>query len=451
MSKGVKFYVDAATKGMECYAEHKKTVKTWKFDTIAVHGMYWLEEALSGGKCGVIEPIFTSTSQAYKDSDEMEAGLSYQIPTWAYSRIHNPTIFYLEETLALLETYGTNQDATGLCTSSGMSAIKQAVEPLIAKKDNDPINFVSSTQIYGGTFQLFNVRMPERGVEPRWIQKPGEVDEWEAKIDKNTRFLYAEMPSNPQQSCIDIEKVAELAHKHEIPLIIDSTIATPALLRPIQYGADIVVHSLTKTVGSSGTSLGGAIIARHNLISKHLTKEQKENYALWLKLFPFRDSGPCMSSMSAYGFLNEIKTLRVKVEHFSKNMEKVVEFLNKHPKVEKVDYLGLENHPLHKIAKKYMKLVDSDQSMFGHLCSFNYKGTIEETRRFFDNLKIIVRATDLGRVKSVATIPAISTHQQQGKEGQKMAGISANMVRLCVGGEDAEDIIADLSQAFKKS
>lgn len=446
MSKGVQHYVQQAQEAGEKRAQHRKTVKSWNFDTIAVHGMY---QALEESNGAIAEPIFTSTSQAYKDSDEMEAGLSYQMPTWCYSRIHNPTVFYLEETLAMLETYGTDIDATGLCTSSGMSAIKQAVEPFIARKGNEPINFVTSTQVYGGTFQLFNIRMPERGVDPHWVKNPANIEEWEEQIDKNTRFLYAEMPSNPQQSCFDIEKIAELAHKHEIPLIVDTTIATPALIRPLAHGADVVVHSLTKTVGSSGSSLGGAIIARHNLVSCHLEPEQKENYALWLKLWPFRDSGPCMSPYSAYLFLSELKTLRIKMQHFSKSTMEVTKFLENHPKIEKVDYLGLESHPLHSLAKKYMVLADTDEHMFGHLCSFNVKGDISEVRQFFDNLKIICRATDLGRIKSIATIPAISTHQQQGEEGREMAGIPPNMVRLCVGGEDPQDLINDLDQALK--
>ncbi|MBT7484667.1 hypothetical protein HN680_07895 [Candidatus Peregrinibacteria bacterium] len=180
-----------------------------------------------------------------------------------------------------------------------------------------------------------------------------------------------------------------------------------------------------------------------------MDEDQKKDYALWLKLLPFRDSGPCMTPYSAYFFLTEIKTLRTKMAQYSRNMEKVVEFLNNHPKVEKVDYLGLQDHPLHGVAKKYMRLADSDENLYGHLCSFIVNGSVEDTRRFFDNLKIIARATDLGRVKSIATIPSISTHQQQGEEGREMAGIPPNMVRLCVGGEDPTDIINDLDQALK--
>lgn len=451
MSEGMERYIKEAEEAGKRRAEYRKKVSLRKFDTIAVHGMYSIEEALANGQGGIIEPIIASTSQVFRDSDDMEAALAYKIPAWVYSRIHNPTMYYLEEALALLETYGTGQDATGLCTSAGMAAIKQVVEPLVAEQEgsSDPINFVTSAQVYGGTFQLFNVRMRERGVEPKWVKEPWDIQEWEELVDDNTRFLYMEMPSNPQQGFTDLKVLADLAHKHEIPLIVDGTIATPVLLRPIEHGADIVVHSVTKTVGSSGTSVGGAIIARHNIVSRHLADEQKVNYALWLKALPFRDSGPCMSALTAYLLLNDLRTIRSKVEFFSRNTEKVTEFLSQHPKIERVDYLGLESHHLHPIAKKYMKLVDTDEPMYGHLCSFNYKGTTEETRRFFDKLRMIARATDLGRIKSVATIPAISTHQQQGEKGRELANISPNMVRLCVGGENADDVIKDLEQALE--
>ncbi len=450
LSAGVEKYVEEARRYLEGKRLQRERIRSLKFDTIAVHGMYTLERALREASAGIIEPIFTATSQAFRDSDEMEAALAYLIPSWTYSRIHNPTIFYLEETLSLLETYGLETDASALATASGMAAIKQAVEPFLVLQEGErEVNFVSSAKIYGGTFQLFNVRMRERGAQVRWVTKPWNTDEWAALIDENTRFLYAEMPSNPQLACFDIQAVAELAHRHGIPLIVDSTIATPALLRPIEHGADIVVHSLTKTIGSGGASIGGAVIARHHIVSKHLPDEAKEDYATWLKLWPFRDSGPCMSPYSAFFFLNELRTLRMKVAVLSENTMKVARFLAQHPAVERVDYLGLESHPLHDLARRYMKLVDTNEPAFGHLLSFNIRGTKEDAKRFFDRLKLIFRATDLGRIKSCATIPAISTHQQQGEEGRKLAEIPPTMVRLCVGAEDPEDIIADLEQALE--
>jgi O-acetylhomoserine/O-acetylserine sulfhydrylase-like pyridoxal-dependent enzyme len=449
-ASGVQAYVEKAQKYMSERQAHRDRVRNLRFDTIAVHGMYSAEEAFSGGQGGIIEPIFPSTSQAYRDSDEMEAALSYKIPTWCYSRIHNPTVFYLEETLALLESYGCECDATGLCTSSGMAAIKQAVEPLLAKQRSgtENINFVSAAQTYGGTFQLFNVRMAERGAEVRWVREPWNVEEWEQQIDEGTRFLYAEMPSNPQQAFADIQAVADLAHSHGIPFIVDATIATPALMRPLAHGADIVVHSLSKTAGAGGCTISGAIIARHDMVSRHLDDEVKADYGLWMKLWPFRDSGPAMSPTTAHIILGEVRTLRLKMEQMSRNTLTVAHFLTDHPKVERVDYLGLDDHPLHALASRYMKVVDEGSPSFGHLMSFNVAGGAAETRVFFDGLKRTWRATDLGRIKTVATIPAISTHQQQGEEGRELAGIPANMVRLCVGAEHADDTIADLDQAL---
>jgi len=451
-SAGVKRYVQRGQEYMAKRKEFREKVRKLRFDTIAVHGMYSVEEAFAQGQGGIIEPLFPSTSQGYRDSDEMEAGLSYQIPTWCYSRIHNPTVFYLEETLSLLETYGCPFDASALCTASGMAAIKQALEPLLVLNEapaND-INFVSSAQVYGGTFQLFNVRMKERNAKVRWVSQPWKIEEWEKLVDEQTRFLYTEMPSNPQQACSDLQALAKLAHHFQIPLIVDSTIATPALLRPLEHGADIVVQSLTKTIGSGGASIGGAVIARHDLTSRHLAAEARADYAVWLKLWPARDSGACMSPYSAFFFLNDLRTLRIKVDWFSQNTVAVADFLAHHPRVESVDYLGLKNHKLHELASRYLRMVDSDRPVFGHLLSFTIKGGPRDARRFFDNLQRIFRATDLGRIKSVATIPAISTHQQQGNEGRRLAGIPATMVRLCVGGEHPDDIIADLDQALNK-
>jgi O-acetylhomoserine/O-acetylserine sulfhydrylase-like pyridoxal-dependent enzyme len=449
---GVQEYVEKARQFMSERQAHRDRVRNLRFDTIAVHGMYSAEEAFSGGQGGIIEPIFPSTSQAYRDSAEMEAALSYQIPTWCYSRIHNPTVFYLEETLALLESYGCGCDATGLCTSSGMAAIKQAIEPFLAKQKSgaENINFVSAAQTYGGTFQLLNVRMAERGAQVRWVREPWKIETWEPLIDEGTRFLYAEIPSNPQQAFADIKAVAELAHSHGIPLIVDATVATPSLMRPLEHGADIVVHSLSKTAAAGGCTISGAVIARHELVSRHLDDEVKADFGLWLKLWPFRDSGPSMSPLVAHAILGEVRTLRLKMEQMSRNTMEVARFLMDHPGVERVDYLGLEDHPLHDLAKRYMQVVDDGTPAFGHLLSFNVRGSAQDTRVFFDGLQRTWRATDLGRIKSVATIPAISTHQQQGEEGRELAGIPLNMVRLCVGAEHPDDTIADLDQALAR-
>ncbi len=434
-------------------------VKKWKFDTIAVHGLYTVKDAIEDYQGSIIEPVFMSTSQAYRDSDEMIAALAYKIPTWCYSRIANPSTYYYEWTLAMLEGYGFDGDTSCCSTSSGMAAIMTACQPFLKVKKgiNEPRNFVATAQCYGGTFQQFTVRfMHERNIECRWIKDSSNLDEWAQNIDKNTRFLYGELPSNPQQAFFDIRKVADLGHAHNLPLIVDSTVATPALLRPICHGADIVVHSVTKTLTSSGFGVAGAVIARKNLISNIDDDQLKADFSLHVKYLQNRDFGPNLHPMQAIMSLNDIRTLRSKIDIFSRNTMKVASFLNKHPKVESVQYLGLPDHPLHDLASKYMWLVDAEHddqyqkpiNRYGHLMSFSVKGGPAQAHKCFDGLQRIWRATDLGRVKSVATIPAISTHQQQGKDGRALAQITPNMIRLCVGGEHPDDVIADLDQAL---
>ncbi|MBI4645470.1 MAG: O-acetylhomoserine aminocarboxypropyltransferase/cysteine synthase [Bacteroidia bacterium] len=460
-------------------------MKQCRFDTIAVHGIYSMQEALDFNQGSLIEPVYLSTSQAYRDADEMEAALSYQIPTWCYSRIANPSLYYYEGVLALLEGYGTGYDTSCCATSSGMAALNSACEPFLTFAHNnkkrktcgeqsvavsqrcvEPVemsncrtmNFVATCQVYGGTFQQFAVRKEkECNIEWRKIINSNNISEWESKIDENTCFLFGEMPSNPGQAFFDLEKVAELAKKHGIPMIVDSTVATPALLRPIQWGADIVIQSVSKTITSSGFGIAGAVIAKNNLSHLKINNDKlKANFCRYLKTLPNRDNGPNLSPMNAIMTLNDIRTLRSKVDLLSRNTMKIARFLEQHKHIEQVDYLGLEKHPLHKIAKKYMVLVDSEFdelygkkiNRYGHLMSFRVKGGAKAARNVFDAFQRIWRATDLGKIKSVATIPAISTHQQQGEQARKIAGIPPNLIRLCVGAEHPDDIIADIEQAL---
>jgi len=456
---GVMKYVKEAEKILVQKEKQIARIKKLKFDTIAVHGLYTVEEALTQNQGAVIEPLYLSSSQAYKDSDEMEAALAYLIPTWCYTRIANPTTYYLEWVLALLEGYQTGHDTSCLVTASGMSAIVSAIDPFLVKQKegSEKINFVTSFQLYGGTFQHFTVRkMKERGIEIRWVDHQGDIEEWKAKIDENTRFLYSEAPSNPQQSFCDVKALVELAHSWEIPFIIDSTCATPALMRPIAYGADIVIHSLTKSITSGGLAIGGALISRKPIATKIKNENPlfKQSFAEYVKFLPYRDTGPAASPLNALFALNDLRTLRSRMDLVSANSEKVAEFLSQHPKVYQVDYLGLDSFPLHALGKKFMKLVDSDDgkgkevNRYGHLLSFRVDGPPQNARKVFDNLNLIFRATDLGRIKSVACIPAISTHQQQGEEVRAKAGIPPQLIRLCVGAENPDDIIADLDQAL---
>jgi O-acetylhomoserine/O-acetylserine sulfhydrylase-like pyridoxal-dependent enzyme len=456
---GVMRYVEESRKLLAQRQALIERVKKYRFDTIAVHGLYSVEQALSQNQGAIIEPVYFATSQAYHDSDDLEAALAYLIPTWCYSRIANPTTYFLQDTLALLEGYRTGHDTSCVVTSSGMSAISLVTDALVVKQKTgtEKINFVSSVQLYGGTFQNFNIRkQQERGIEFRRVSHPDDIEEWKSRIDEDTRFLYMEAPSNPQQSFADVRALADLAHSWEIPFIIDATCATPALMRPIAYGADVVIHSLTKSMTAGGMAIGGAIISRKPIVTKVKNDNPmfKESFAEYIQFLPFRDQGPCPAPMNALFTLNDLRTLRSRMDLVSRNCQTVAEYLGRHPRVSAVDYLGLPHFRYHELAKRYMKLADSDDGQgnevnrYGHLMSFVVDGPPENARRVFDRFQIIFRATDLGRIKSVATIPAISTHQQQGEEAREMAGIPPQMIRLCVGAEDPADVIADLEQAL---
>ena len=452
--KDVNYWIKA---GQKMVAEHQKRLdrtKNWKFDTIATHGVYDLSEALNKNSGSIMEPIYMSPAQAYHDSGEMEAGLSYQMPNWCYTRIANPSNFYLEATTALLESYGTGLEASALATASGMSAIRTATDPFLVKDDSlPPPNFVASAKVYGGSFQQFWVRRwQEQGVEVRWVKNPTNSEEWEDKIDEGTRFLYGEFPSNPSVDIFDIQAVADLAHNNNIPLIVDATCASPALTRPLEFGADIVVQSASKVMASSGLTILGLLTSKKNITSKIGSDEMKADFATWAKFWPYRDNGPAINPMACIMALNDMRSLRMKIAQMSRSAQIIAEYLDNSSMTERVYYPGLKSYTSHDLAKKYMKLVDSDENLFGYMLSVeikeNKEGLSVNTRKFYDGLDMIWRATDLGRVKTVATLNAISTHQQQGEEGRALAGIKPNTVRISIGIEDHHDIISDIEKGF---
>ncbi len=447
-------WVEIGRQMTEDRAKRVKIAKSRKFDTIATHGIYDLSQAVGGNSASLMEPIYLSTAQVFENSSELEAALTYQMPSWTYTRIANPSSFFLEETVALLEAYGTEHDAYCVATASGMAAIKSAIEPLLIVDPKFPKpNFVATAKVYGGTFQQFFARQwNDRGMEVRWIKNSGDIKEWESKIDKETRFLYGEFPSNPAVAIFDIEEIAKLAHKNGVPLIVDATCASPALTRPLQWGADIVVQSSSKVMATNGTCIGGTLTAKTNIPSKVGPDEMRENFAMWTKLLPFRDNGPAIHPVGAIMTLNDMRSLRMRIAQMSRSSLKIAQFLEKHPKIEKVSYPGLESYTMHNVAKKYMKLVDSDENCYSYMMAFEVKekkeGTNPNTRKFFDALDLVYRATDLGRSKTVATIPAISTHHQQGEEGRQLAEIKPSCVRLAIGIEDVDDILMDVEKAL---
>jgi O-acetylhomoserine/O-acetylserine sulfhydrylase-like pyridoxal-dependent enzyme len=458
---GVRAAHEAGLAWLESQAAHRAVVRARRFDSIAVHGMYGMAAALENNG-SINEPAYLSPAQHFPDSDTMEATAAMLAPGWVYSRIANPTLRYLEETLALLDGYGFEGETTATATASGMAAISMATQPFLTADAASgagpgPANIVATASCYGGTFQLFSERYGrERGVDVRWVRRPLDVDEWAARIDERTRFVFGEMPSNPQLSVFDIAAVAELAHAAGAPLIVDSTIATPALLRPIRHGADVVIHSLSKAAGGSGMTIAGAIVARRGIVSRVGSDELRDDFATWVKLMPLRDHGPSLNALSALFLLNDLRTLRLRVDAWSRSSLIVARFLEAHPKVVGVSYPGLEGDPGHQVASRYLWLVDGDPdglplNRYGHLMGFRVAGGATAARRVFDGLQMIWRATDLGKSKSVAAIPMISTHQQQGESGRDLASVPSDLIRLSVGGEHPDDVIADLERALAQA
>ncbi|HJZ45713.1 MAG TPA: PLP-dependent transferase, partial [Roseiflexaceae bacterium] len=371
-------------------AAQRGRMRGMKFDTIAVHGLYSMEAALAN-QGSIIEPAFLSSAQHFENSDHMAAALSYQMPAWAYSRIANPTLHYLEATLAMLESYGFGGDASACVTGSGMAAIFMATNPFLAHercagadgghRSGVRMNIVASAKCYGGTFMLFSQRYAaERGVEVRWVRDPLNLEEWASKIDGDTRFVYGEMPSNPSLALFDIAALADLAHQHGLPLIVDATVATPALLRPLCYGADIVVHSVSKSMASSGFAIAGALIARHYIPSRVGPDELRADFATYVKLLPFRDHGPALSPFNALMALNDLRTLRGKMDQASQSALQVARFLEQQKQVEQVDYPGLPASPSYDLATRYLRLADGADAAgrpanrFGPLLSFTVRG-----------------------------------------------------------------------------
>jgi O-acetylhomoserine/O-acetylserine sulfhydrylase-like pyridoxal-dependent enzyme len=454
LSEGVRRCVTEGAEAESALAARRAEMRTMRFDTIATHGLFGLDESL-GAQGSLNEPLYLSPAQVFEDADHMEAALGYLVPSWTYSRIANPTLGALEGTLALLETYGSDVEATAVVTASGMAAIHMATGPFLVDDPSlPPPNVVASARCYGGTFMLFSARyMAERGIEVRWVSDPRDLGSWATAIDAGTRFVYGETPSNPSLALIDVPALAAIAHGHGLPLVIDPTVATPALLRPLTMGADVVVQSLSKAIGGSGTSIGGAVIARLGIPSRVGPPALREDFATYVKLLPFRDHGPALSPFNAAMTLNDLRTLRGRVDRWSRGAERVAAFLGSHPHVDAVRYPGSALHPDHDLARRDLWLVDGDDegrpvNRYGSLLAFDVAGGAAAARRTFDRLRLIRRATDLGRVKSVATIPAISTHQQQGEHGRALARIPDNQIRLSVGGEDPRDLIDDLERAL---
>jgi O-acetylhomoserine (thiol)-lyase len=398
-------------------------------------------------------PIYQSTSFVFDNSAHAASLFALQQFGNIYTRIMNPTTDALEQRVASLEN-----GAAGLAMSSGQAAQFIALSSLLETGDH----FVSARTLYGGTFTQFDVSFRKFGYDVTFVE-PDDPENFRKAIKPNTKCLYGETISNPRGNVLDIEAVAKIAHEHNLPLVIDNTFATPYVCRPIDYGADIVVHSLTKFMGGHGNSIGGMIVdagkfdwtnSKHPQINQPSRAYHGMNFSEVFGAIAFiircrveglRDLGPCMSPFNSFLFIQGIETLGMRMDRHLANSIAVAEHLEKHPLVEWVKYASLPSSPYFGIAKKY-----TPQGA-GAVFSFGIKGGYEAGKRFVDNLKLFSHLANVGDVRSLVIHPASTTHQQLSSAEQEAAGVLPELVRLSVGIEDLEDILWDLDQALKAS
>lgn len=397
-------------------------------------------------------PIYASTSYVFHNSQHAADRFALRDPGNIYGRLTNPTQAVFEERIAALEG-GT----AALAVASGAAAVTYAVQALTKAGDN----IVAAKTIYGGTYNLLEHTLPNYGVTTTFVD-PDEDGAFEKAIDENTKALYIESLGNPNSNLIDIKKVADIAHAHNIPLVVDSTFATPYLLRPFEYGADIVVHSATKFIGGHGTAIGGVIIESGNFDWKSSGKfpqfaEPNPSYhgavfteaapgaafVTFIRALLLRDTGATISPFHAFIFLQGLETLSLRVERHVENTKKVIEFLANHPQVESVNHPSLPTSPYKKLYDRYFP------NGGGSIFTFEIKGDEETAKKFIDNLQVFSLLANVADVKSLAIHPASTTHSQLTEEELLEQGIKPNTIRLSIGTEHIDDIIYDLQEAFE--
>lgn len=424
-----------------------------RFDTVASTAGYGHEESASN-QGSINPPLYLTSAQHFESAAAMEVALSGGADDWIYSRLGNPTVRSLEAVVAALDGYDVDADVGAAAAASGMAAVTLATSPFLTVDGDRPMNIVASSACYGATFMVFSQRYGrERGVEIRWIRDNATVEEWAAKIDCQTRFVYAEVPANPLLSLVDVSALAVIAHEAGAPLIIDATLATPALMRPLGLGADVVVHSLGKAAGASGASLAGAVVAKRGITTSVSDPAIADDFAAYLRRGPIRDMGAVLSPFNAFTVLNDIRDLRRRVDAMSRSALVIAEQLEASDAVAEVFYPGLSSHPNHDLARG-MVLVDSDAdggqlNRYGFVVGFRPRGGFDAAARVFDRFRVIWRANDLGRVKSTATIPAIATHRQVVDAVDGAGVVPSDLIRLSVGLEHVGDLVHDLTQALE--
>jgi O-acetylhomoserine (thiol)-lyase len=419
-----------------------------KRETIAIHGGFDSDPATHA----VAVPIYQTVAYAFDSAEHGAALFNLEVEGYRYSRISNPTTDILEQRVTQLEG-----GIGALCVSSGQTALYYAALNVTEMGRN----IVSVPQLYGTTYTLFAHILPKQGVQVRFA-KSDRASDLEALIDGNTRAIFCETVGNPAGNICDLDALAAVAHRHNMPLIVDNTVATPMLLRPVDYGADIVVHSLTKFMGGHGTTMGGVIVdcgrfdwaqhaARYPMFSEPdesyhgLVYTQHFGAAAFIgrcRSVYLRATGAVLSPINAFLLLQGIETVALRVERHVANAAKVAEFLRADPRVESVNFAGFPDNPYYPLVQKYLG---------GKACSlmtFEIRGGLDAGMRFYNALKLFKRLVNLGDAKSLACHPASTTHRQMSPAEQRAAGVGPGSIRLSVGIEHIDDIIADLDQAL---
>ena len=419
-----------------------------KLESIALHHGY---ESEATTKAAAV-PIYQTTSYTFDDTQHGADLFDLKVAGNIYTRIMNPTTAVLEQRVAEMEG-----GIGGLAVASGMAAITYAIQCLC----DVGANIVSTSQLYGGTYNLFAHTFPKQGIDVRMVSFD-DYEGFENAIDNNTRALFCESIGNPAGNVVDIERLAAIAKKHGIPLMVDNTVATPYLCRPFDLGADIVIHSLTKYIGGHGTAIGGIIVdsGKFDWVANKdrfpMLNEPDPSYhgvvytealgpAAYIgrcRVVPLRNMGAAISPHNAFLILQGLETLGLRIERHCENAEKLADFLNNHKKVNWVNYATLADSPHNAVCKKICKGKASG------IISFGIEGGAEGGGKFIDALQMILRLVNIGDAKSLACHPASTTHRQLNDEELAKAGVSADLVRISVGIENIDDIIADVSQAL---
>lgn len=419
-----------------------------KLETLAIHGGYSPDPTTKA----VAVPIYQTTSYAFDNTQHGADLFDLKVEGNIYTRIMNPTTAVLEQRVAAME-----EGIGGLALASGMAAITSAIMTIAKAGDN----IISATTLYGGTYNLFAHTLPQLGIDIRFADA-SDPEGMAALIDDNTRAVYCESIGNPAGNVVDLAAIADMAHAHGVPVIVDNTVPTPYLCQPFKWGCDIVVHSLTKYMGGHGTSIGGVLVdsgqfdwfankARFASLNEpdpsyhgvvYTEALGAAAYIARARVVPLRNMGAAISPMNSFQILQGIETLPVRMDRHCENAGKVAEYLREQAQVEWVNYAGLDDHPDHALVEKYMG------GRAAGILTFGIKGGREAGAKFIDALELITRLVNIGDAKSLACHPASTTHRQLSPEELTSAGVSEDLVRLSIGLEHIDDLIEDIAQAL---